>query len=38
MAMAIWVTDVSVLIKGRYLIQIIGESLVTPVISQVSYR
>jgi hypothetical protein len=37
-AMAIWVTDISLLINGKHLLQIMGESLVNLVTSQVLYR
>jgi hypothetical protein len=34
-SMAIWVTDISLLMYGKYLLQTMGESLVFLVISQV---
>jgi hypothetical protein len=36
-AMGIWVTDISILINGKYLLQITGEPLEHLLMSQVSY-
>jgi hypothetical protein len=33
----VWVTDIALLVDGKYFLQIMGESLVSMVISQVSY-
>jgi hypothetical protein len=35
-SMAVWIADIGFQINGKYLLQIIGEFLVNPVISQVS--
>jgi hypothetical protein len=36
-AMAIWITDIGFQISGKYLLPIIGESLINLAISQASY-